>query len=100
LVNNFPGPLDSASCRRFIVSGHVQGVWFRDSTRTQAIRLGISGFARNLADGTVEVLACGATESVSALETWLHEGPQRAQVDSVAEVEARKAATPGDFSIY
>jgi len=71
------------ACRRFWVSGRVQGVWFRESTRRQAARLGLAGYAVNLPDGRVEVLACGAAESLDTLEEWLGHGPPAAEVSSV-----------------
>jgi acylphosphatase len=79
------------ACRRFIVSGRVQGVWFRASTREQAQRLGLTGHALNLPGGAVEVLACGDVTALEALERWLWQGPELARVDAVEreEVEAR-----------
>lgn len=73
--------------RRFFVSGKVQGVWFRESTRRQAVRLGIDGHAINLSDGRVEVIAKGDNEAMAELERWLAEGPPLAVVDQV-EVES------------
>ncbi len=72
--------------RRFRIVGKVQGVYFRDSTRAQAQRLGIAGYARNLPDGSVEVLAQGALQAVEELRRWLHHGPGSARVDGVAEL--------------
>lgn len=72
------------ACARFIVRGRVQGVFFRASTREQALKLGVSGYAKNLADGSVEVLASGPGEALDALHGWLHEGPPSARVDHVA----------------
>lgn len=71
-------------CARFIVSGKVQGVFFRASAREQAQRLDISGHARNLDDGTVEVIACGDAANIQALERWLQQGPAAAHVDRVS----------------
>ncbi len=68
---------------QFIVRGKVQGVWFRASTRAQAERLGLRGHARNLADGSVEVIAAGDADAINALERWLHVGPPLARVDAV-----------------
>ena len=68
---------------RFIVSGRVQGVFFRASTREEALRLGLTGHARNLADGSVEVLACGDAAALAALEGWLRRGPPLARVARV-----------------
>ncbi|MBK5967676.1 MULTISPECIES: acylphosphatase [Thiorhodovibrio] len=70
----------SSVCFRCLVSGRVQGVFFRGSTREQAERLGVSGHAHNLPDGRVEVLACGSPDAVRALRAWLQQGPAHAQV--------------------
>ncbi len=80
----------------FRVSGRVQGVFYRASTREQALALGLTGYARNLPDGAVEVLACGEAESIVALERWLWEGPAAAQVADVAQ-DAWSGAVPDDF---
>ena len=74
-------------CIRALVSGRVQGVFFRQSTRRQAHKLGINGHAINLADGRVEVLACGPDLQVDQLVDWLHDGPEYA---SVSDVEIEK----------
>lgn len=68
---------------RFLISGRVQGVFFRASTRQQALRLGLDGSARNLADGRVEVIAQGEAAALEALATWLEQGPDLADVDAV-----------------
>lgn len=84
--------------KRCVVSGKVQGVWFRASAKREADRLGVTGHARNLADGSVEVLACGAPEAVAALVEWLHAGPPQARVERVA-VEDAALAAPAAFEI-
>ena len=66
------------------VEGRVQGVWFRDSTWQQAIRLGVSGWARNLPDGRVEAVYEGPRDAVEALLAWTRLGPERALVTAVA----------------
>jgi acylphosphatase len=66
------------------VSGRVQGVWFRQSCRREAQRLGLSGWVRNRADGDVEFEAEGAAPAVDRLVRWAHDGPPRALVTSVA----------------
>jgi acylphosphatase len=71
------------SARRFFVSGRVQGVFFRASTRTQAERLGLRGHALNLPDGRVEVLAVGTPAAVAELADWLRQGPPAARVDAI-----------------
>ena len=68
---------------RFLVSGKVQGVWFRASTREQALRLQLDGYANNLADGRVEVLALGDAAAIDTLERWLQHGPEHAAVTGV-----------------
>jgi acylphosphatase len=78
---------------RFVVSGRVQGVFFRASTSAEAERLGIAGSASNLADGRVEVIAIGADATIAALESWLRRGPPSARVDDVTcEVLPDRAA--------
>jgi acylphosphatase len=73
--------------RRFLVTGKVQGVYFRHSARLEAKRLGIRGIAQNLPDGSVEVLATGEPSAVEELRLWLHRGPAQARVASVREIE-------------
>lgn len=68
---------------RFYISGRVQGVWFRASTKAQADLLGITGFARNCEDGRVEVVAYGETEKLQQLHAWLKHGPSLAKVTAV-----------------
>jgi acylphosphatase len=71
------------SSARFLVSGKVQGVFFRASARNEAMRLGLHGHARNLSDGSVEVVATGSDEALRELEQWLRKGPPSARVDEV-----------------
>jgi acylphosphatase len=77
-----PDKMDK-QCIKALVSGRVQGVFFRQSTRQQAIKLGISGQAINLPDGRVEVIACGTQENIQHLLAWLQHGPEMAQVSNV-----------------
>jgi len=76
--------MSTRQARRFVIQGRVQGVWFRAGTREQALALGLSGVARNLLDGRVEVLAEGSPDALDALERWLQRGPPLARVDSVS----------------
>jgi acylphosphatase len=71
-------------CFRCLVGGRVQGVFFRASAREQAMRLGVTGYARNLPDGRVEVLACGDVAAVAQMRAWLASGPPMAEVSGVA----------------
>jgi len=85
-------------CLRCHISGRVQGVWFRASTREQAVRLGVNGYARNLADGRVEVLACGDEEALSQLQEWLWQGPRGARVDQVVCGMSKLDSIPQGFT--
>jgi len=69
------------------VSGRVQGVFFRASTRQRASELGVAGYAKNLPDGRVEVLAVGGAASVRELCEWLWVGPPGASVTRVEVTE-------------
>jgi acylphosphatase len=69
--------------RRLRVTGRVQGVWFRESCREVADRLGVAGSVRNRADGTVEVVAEGPPSEVEALVAWCRSGPPAARVTGV-----------------
>jgi acylphosphatase len=68
---------------RVRVSGQVQGVFFRDSTRQKAEELGLAGWVRNMPDGQVEALFEGPPEKVEEIVSWCKEGPQRASVENV-----------------
>ena len=69
--------------RRIIVHGHVQGVFFRDSTQRLAEREGVAGWVRNRADGAVEAVFEGEPEAVERLVRFAREGPRGAQVERV-----------------
>jgi acylphosphatase len=85
-------------CRLFRVSGRVQGVFFRASARTAARERNITGWARNLPGGDVEVLACGAEPDLQDFAVWLREGPPMAQVTRVSADDVPLSA-PGSFDI-
>ncbi len=67
------------------VSGKVQGVFFRVSSQQKAIDYGLSGYARNLADGDVEVFLSGEEENVEKMLAWLHHGPEKAEVTQMQQ---------------
>lgn len=69
--------------KRFRIYGHVQGVGFRYFTWQYALKIGVMGFVRNLADGSVEVVAVGSESQIDALDAWLQHGPPTAIVDNV-----------------
>jgi acylphosphatase len=85
-------------CRMCWVSGRVQGVYYRGSAQAQARELGITGYARNLSDGRVEVLACGDSAVISAFIEWLWVGPTAAHVTAVEIVEHEPAEWPTGFA--
>ncbi len=85
------------SCVRCLISGRVQGVFFRAATRNKAVELGLRGRARNLPDGRVEVIACGPEERLSQLRAWLWEGPTHARVSDVACETIDRAETFAGF---
>ena len=68
---------------RLVIHGRVQGVFFRDTMRSEAQRLGTAGWVRNNSDGTVEAAVQGESAAVDAIVRWAHRGPQRAQVERV-----------------
>lgn len=82
--------------RHYLISGRVQGVWYRASCVEQARALGLNGWVRNLADGRVEVVAQGQPEALAALESWLAQGPPLARVTAV-DVEAWAGAVGPGF---
>ena len=87
-------------CTLAWVHGRVQGVGFRYTTQHEATRLGVTGYARNLDDGSVEVLACGEAEQVEKLIAWLKAGgPRSARVDKVLTEPHQPGKAWTDFGI-
>jgi acylphosphatase len=86
------------SCRRFVVSGLVQGVFYRASAQQAALRLGLTGWVRNRTDGCVELVASGDDAKLDELEKWLWQGPPNARVENVT-VEHTPPQAFQDFSI-
>ncbi|SDJ29648.1 acylphosphatase [Billgrantia gudaonensis] len=86
----------SKRCVKALVSGKVQGVWFRRATQEQALQHGVTGHARNLPDGRVEVLLCGDGEAVNQVAAWLWKGPPNARVTHV-EFEPLEPRDPDNF---
>ncbi|MEO1767868.1 acylphosphatase [Thiobacter aerophilum] len=73
--------------RRLRIHGRVQGVFFRESMRQQALALGVTGWVRNCSDGSVEAVVHGTATAVAQLIAWARRGPELAQVEGM-EVEA------------
>src|SRR2546421_8558322 len=93
-AENKPG-----EARRFVVRGRVQGVGFRWFVEREAHMLGVAGWVRNNADGSVEVLAMGTREQLAGLRSRLREGPRAARVDDVQEADARPVSGLNTFRI-
>lgn len=90
----------SMQTRHVIVSGRVQGVWFRRWTQETARRLGLYGWVQNLTNGDVEALFTGEKKAVEAMIEACHNGPEHAQVDKVTVHEANAPSLPEkDFVI-
>jgi acylphosphatase len=89
----------TTEARRFVVRGRVQGVGFRWFVEREAHVLGIAGWVRNNADGSVEVLAMGSRDQLLGLRSRLRAGPRAARVDDVEEVEVKPVAGLASFRI-
>lgn len=86
-------------CRQYLVLGRVQGVFFRAFASEAAKRLGIAGYARNLPDGRVEIVAAGRNDALAAFRAELETGPPAARVESIEEFETEPAETFTSFTI-
>jgi len=84
-------PNGDMSTRQIRVRGRVQGVGFRDALRAEALRLGIAGWVRNRADGSVEAVLQGERASLERLIEWARRGPPLAQVRAVDDVALEAA---------
>ena len=81
--------------RRLAIHGLVQGVWYRESMRREAERLGVTGWVRNRPDGSVEALVQGSADAVDAITAWSRRGPEHARVERVDAVPAE-----GEFAAF
>lgn len=95
-MSNSGGPTRRA---RLLVSGRVQGVFFRARTQEEAQRLAIAGWVRNLPDGRVEVLAEGESRAVASLIAWCRRGPRFADVSDVEVIEEQPGDAYSSFDI-
>lgn len=89
--------MSERSRRRVLVSGRVQGVWFRDTCRRVAVQHGVAGWVRNLHDERVEAVFEGDADAVDALEAWCHQGPASARV---TRVEATDEEPEGETAFH
>lgn len=81
------------------ISGRVQGVYFRQTTRLKANELGVSGWVRNRTNGTVELVAEGPIESLNRLAKWCESGPEMAQVQEIDRVDEEAVGIPDGFDV-
>ncbi|MDE2450006.1 MAG: acylphosphatase [Gammaproteobacteria bacterium] len=84
-------------CKKCLISGRVQGVFYRGTAAQRARELGVRGYARNLPDGRVEVLACGDDEAVQTFVSWLWTGSSASQVIAVEITDALEHSAPPGF---
>lgn len=84
----------TAKTLHLLIHGRVQGVWYRDSMRREAERLGVSGWVHNRSNGTVEAMVQGEADTVDALVCWAQRGPQLAEVTHV-EIESGSGSYTG-----
>jgi acylphosphatase len=82
-----------------VVTGRVQGVYFRQSTQEQALALGVSGWVRNRSDGSVEMVAEGHGSAIEQLVKWCEKGPEMARVDSVERMDEEPVGLPEGFDV-
>ncbi len=87
------------SCRRYLISGRVQGVFYRASAQRYALSLGLSGWVRNRRDGKVELLACGEEPVLAELEKWLEIGPDYAKVTNIKVINENPPSIPATFDV-
>jgi acylphosphatase len=86
--------------RRYAIQGRVQGVGFRDFVQREARRLNVTGYVKNLSDGSVLVCALGLKESIEALESALYQGPRWSEVRGVSKEDLALDETFEDFRIF
>ena len=84
--------------KRFLVSGRVQGVGFRFATQEQALQLGLTGWVRNIPDGSVEILAEGTAPALIFFEEWLWQGPPMSWIEKV-QATVEQARSTSEFRI-
>jgi acylphosphatase len=81
--------------RRVIVTGRVQGVWYRDRCRSEALTRGVAGWVHNRSDGSVEAVFEGSPQAVGQMVSWCRVGPPRARVDHVEVIPEAVAGEAG-----
>ena len=84
---------------RLVIRGRVQGVWYRGSAQEIACELGLTGWVRNLSDGSVELVAEGGSSALEALKAWCKEGSPLAMVQDILEEEMTPYGEPARFEV-
>jgi acylphosphatase len=87
--------MTETTTRRLVIRGEVQGVWFRESMRQEAERLGVTGWVANRLDGSVEAVVHGTRQKVEEITRWARRGPQQARVTELVASDAS-----GEFSAF
>ena len=85
---------------RLIIRGRVQGVWYRGSAQEVARELALTGWVRNLGDGSVELVAEGKSAALETLKAWCKEGPPAARVHEISEEEMTPCGEPATFEVH
>lgn len=86
-------------CNRYLISGCVQGVFYRTNAQHQATALGVRGWVRNLLDGRVEILACADQDILKDFEKWLQIGPEYAKVSNIEIITESPKTLPLIFEV-
>jgi acylphosphatase len=84
---------------KLVITGRVQGVFFRASTKNEAAKTGVKGYVKNLADGSVQAVFQGDKLSVTKMIDWCHKGPAAARVDNILTQETEKISDFSGFEI-
>jgi acylphosphatase len=92
--------MSDKKCVHVIVEGRVQGVFFRAYTKEEADKLGLTGWVRNLTDGSVEALVEGETEAVDRMLYWFHQGSPGSKVLDVKVQDVPSACDSSSFEIH
>lgn len=86
-------------CIHCVVSGLVQGVFYRSNTEKEANKLGLTGWVKNLSNGDVEAVINGDEEKVDAMLEWMYQGPTMARVDNIAVTRVNPEENYSSFSV-
>lgn len=90
---------DEIKALQIWVEGRVQGVFFRATTKKRAVSLGLVGYAKNLPDGSVEIVAQGPMSNLGELVKWVQKGPPLARVDRMRQTELKPSNALVEFTI-